>query len=868
MSMENDGCHRVPTRSRAPSGIPKTPTAEGQPVPSEQKRSPFTKSAAPVLSAKKPTPMQSSHVSPQTAERAHLIEKFNFENFAYSKNSNSTTSKLPVISRPAQTRVEVSATAPLQRPVTPVPAQTRVEDIASNPTAARVRITFEVIFHDDTDALRVCIRHARSCKQQDAPTMSAKIVPDAVLVGLIAKVTEKSFSNQKRSGFLHHCKVSFIGDAVERFHFPLQQYASICKVIADFEASHGRSLANVEFKMLPQHITEEVERLLSAQARSSAGNLQSSEAGAMHGGSTTGLSQEASQRADALPFNLPRGLFNVLLPYQKQALDFAINTCDGRVYIADDMGLGKTLEAISLSLHYSAHWPLLVITPSSLKHQWKNELEKWIPVLQTGGAENSKKKGVRLSMDQEKIAIIEKAADFSACVERETGKLPGRVLVYIISYSLASTLTKELTRAAFDIVICDEAHYLKGQDAKRSKAIKSIVANTSRIILLSGTPALSRPLELYQQLELLMRGKRALTFKAYGERYCTTDAISCEETMQSSKPSQKLQYARRFLSPKAQFSISQKDMYSGHSHLDELRWYLQRTVMIRRNKKEVLEQLLPQKKRSHILLKIEAAKKGPIKSEESAASIAPGLESWLAQPPAAPSPGPMEIPANTTVKKETVQLFYEASLMKVDAVCAYLAEYLQTCFVRPDDKVVIFAHHTEMLNRIESIINASRHGKGPGESQASFLGKQTAQYSYIRIDGTTPIATRAFLIECFQKQNAYKIALCSLLAVGVGVNFCAARTCIFAELYWTPAVLIQAEDRIHRLGQKGSSDENDGTAIYERSVEILYLIGQGTFDESLWSLVQKKFSIMSKMLENKNERMQYTMKDRKRIADS
>ena len=844
----------------------------------------YTKSAAPVISANQPHSIMSEahHPEVKPTKLHKLSPQAPPSSFSHSIPLTTCASNISSHSNFSPKTSGVYHPPAMAIQIQPIPNVPKVKN-------ARAHISFQAVFHNEVDAIRLCVAHCRSQNQQDSQNSFREThdseVSDSALVSLIDRITIDCIEETKRNAFLVHCRKAFIGDAFEHFHFDLPKYEVICSVIDEFLSKYARNISNLEVSFLPKHILHEINKILRCTAQSFRADVFHGECGALHGGKATGYSQEVIESSDHIPINVPRTLYNTLLPYQRQALVFAIGKCDGRVYIADDMGLGKTLEAISLSLHYSSHWPLLIITPSSLKHQWKAELEKWIPFLRLRPPNYNSEGNACIDpfMEDSKIAIIDKASDVTSHFDRESGKCKKNLLVYIISYSLASTLAKELKHASFDIAICDEAHYLKGQDAKRSKAIKEIVSGTARLILLSGTPALSRPLEMYQQLDLLLKGKQRISFKEYGERYCTADGDGINAS-NNTKPTQKLQYARRYLSPKIQYHISKKDMYSGHSNLDELRWFLQKTCLIRRTKNEVLSQMLPEKKRNHVILHISPEKRkefmkitSDCTASKSSTTNEQTLKTWLTQSSSDSSQN-AQLPEDVKIdqrKTETIQLFYETAMMKIDAVTSYLDEYLSHCFVRDTDKIVIFAHHNEMLNRIESTINSVRFGKD-SKAPASqslrsddfdpkvLISTEAAKFEYIRIDGATPILARANFIQRFQTQNTCKIALCSLLAVGVGVNFCAAKTCIFAELYWTPAVLIQAEDRIHRLGQKGGGDESDDTPIRDRSVEIQYLIAQGTFDDSLWPLVQKKFAIMSKMLENTRGKMLYTLKERKR----
>jgi SWI/SNF-related matrix-associated actin-dependent regulator 1 of chromatin subfamily A len=72
--------------------------------------------------------------------------------------------------------------------------------------------------------------------------------------------------------------------------------------------------------------------------------------------------------------------------------------------------------------------------------------------------------------------------------------------VVIVSFDLLQRRAEELARCNFKVVIIDESHHLKNFKTARTKAALPILQSSKRAILLSGTPALSRPIELYCQL--------------------------------------------------------------------------------------------------------------------------------------------------------------------------------------------------------------------------------------------------------------------------------------------------------------------------------------------------------------------------------
>ncbi|KAG9461632.1 hypothetical protein GDO78_016183 [Eleutherodactylus coqui] len=101
------------------------------------------------------------------------------------------------------------------------------------------------------------------------------------------------------------------------------------------------------------------------------------------------------------------------------------------------------------------------------------------------------------------------------------------------------------------------------------------------------------------------------------------------------------------------------------------------------------------------------------------------------------------------------------------------------------------------------------------------------QARYIRIDGSVPSAERIHLVHQFQNDPDTRVAILSIQAAGQGLTFTAAAHVVFAELYWDPGHIKQAEDRAHRIGQSSS-------------VHIHYLIAKGTLDTLMWGMLNRK----------------------------
>jgi hypothetical protein len=132
-------------------------------------------------------------------------------------------------------------------------------------------------------------------------------------------------------------------------------------------------------------------------------------------------------------------------------------------------------------------------------------------------------------------------------------------------------------------------------------------------------------------------------------------------------------------------------------------------------------------------------------------------------------------------------------------------------------KMLVFAHHLEVLDAMEAAVKA-------------FCGSGSC--AYMRIDGSTDQSKRAQMVNDFQQQDGIRVALLGITAMSTGVTLTAATTVVFAELHWTPGVMLQAEDRAHRIGQCCC-------------VNVKYVVCKGTADDFMWTAFKRRLSVVS-----------------------
>jgi len=147
--------------------------------------------------------------------------------------------------------------------------------------------------------------------------------------------------------------------------------------------------------------------------------------------------------------------------------------------LADDMGLGKTLQTITLLLAQAHKGPSLIVVPSSVIYNWRNEIRKFAPSLH--------------------VSLLNKSAKRDQMIRiADVGE------VVITSYGLVHTNREAFNEKTWNILVLDEAHVIKNRTSKMSKAVKQLQAKFT--LLLTGTPVQNHLAEIWNLFDIAVPG--------------------------------------------------------------------------------------------------------------------------------------------------------------------------------------------------------------------------------------------------------------------------------------------------------------------------------------------------------------------------
>lgn len=440
-----------------------------------------------------------------------------------------------------------------------------------------------------------------------------------------------------------------------------------------------------------------------------------------------------------------------MFPYQAEGALFAVTA--GRALIADEMGLGKTVQAIAAAELWRRHFAaqrVLIVCPMSLKAQWAHELQ-------------------RFSGDAARIVegtATERAAHYAA---------PDTIK--IASYD---SLTRDIDLANAwcpDVLIVDEAQRVKNWDTLAARALKRL--DSRYTVVLTGTPLENKLEELLSVVQLVDRHRLGPTWRFLHEHQLRDDA----------------------------------GRVIGYRQLDRIGETLA-PILIRRRKREVLEQL-PERRDRNLFVALAPLQRAL--HDEQADIVARIVARWRKQ----------------RRLSEADQKRLQAALQKMRMVCN--SSFLLDPDTEDGEKIpelLVWLQARLAEAGAKAVIFSAWLGTH------ALIGRELTRLGigHVHFNGSVTARERARRVEQFRTDPDCRVFL-GTDAGSVGLNLQhAASLIVNMDLPWNPAVLEQRIGRVYRLGQ-------------ERAVEVLNLIASASIEENMLGLLRFKRALFDGALE-------------------
>ena len=439
-----------------------------------------------------------------------------------------------------------------------------------------------------------------------------------------------------------------------------------------------------------------------------------------------------------------------LYNFQKEGLDFLLKS-SGNALLADEMGLGKTVETLAYLATEKQAYPALVIAPLVTLNNWQREIAKFLKRKSRNGK------------------IVENDIPSSTIIRKGKAAEIGKYDFYIINYELLYKRLDDLLKLDVKTIVCDEVQNLRSKTTKKYTAVKKLTSHESVKfrIGLSGTPIYNRGSEIWPIVDILRPGLLG-NYTEFCEYFCYVNENGKAIVLENKRES--------------------------------LRKQLQKYVMLRRKKSDVLKELKDKVRYKEV---IDADRNYYV---NELGKIWKKFEDEQKD-------AETKFDKSSSYQRAIQSERQAAGVAKVPHVINFVKNIMEI-----DESVVVFCHHRA--------IHQLLHEKLSEFSPVSIIGGQSDKFRQEQID-------------MFQNGQS-KLMIAGLRAGNVGINLTRAKYVIFAELDWSPAIHRQAEDRLHRIGQKNT-------------VFAYYLIGNGTLDDHVADILVDKSYEIDSIMDGTNE---------------
>jgi SWI/SNF-related matrix-associated actin-dependent regulator of chromatin subfamily A-like protein 1 len=427
--------------------------------------------------------------------------------------------------------------------------------------------------------------------------------------------------------------------------------------------------------------------------------------------------------------------------------------------LCDDPGLGKTLQTLAAMDELDIQ-RAVIVSPAGARRVWLNEIKRWFPTW-TG-----------------RIVIIEPGN-----VPKPQALDRPDVIVLVaydsLSTSGGSNWSGQLTRRHWDLLVIDEAHYLKNR-SNRTNAVygtkgdnQGLQASAKHVLLLTGTPTPNHAGELFNHCRALWpqvlrrpHEDRPMSEAEFQERFTTFRETKWGRQITGSGNTTML---RERMAP---YVLHR----SKRSVLPELPPVIVQDIPLGMSPAKVDEELEPE-------LRVLARNLARLSDQALYAALR-----------SASIDGSERLPLPTLRRR--------LGELKVTPTVEWVTERL-ACGVQ---KLLIFGWHTRTLELLTRLL---------------------AEYDPVLIIGDTSLAARANAIDRFQHRTSVRVFVGQILAAGTAITLTAANEVAILEPSWVPGENTQAIGRAHRLGQRDC-------------VIASYLYLPGTLDQRIMQVFRRK----------------------------
>ncbi|XP_068923329.1 DNA excision repair protein ERCC-6 isoform X1 [Petaurus breviceps papuanus] len=519
--------------------------------------------------------------------------------------------------------------------------------------------------------------------------------------------------------------------------------------------------------------------------------------------------EEESEESDAEfdeGFRVPGFLFKKLFKYQQTGVRWLweLHCQQAGGILGDEMGLGKTIQIIAFlaGLSYSkirtrgsnyrfeGLGPTLIVCPTTVMHQWVREFHTWWPPF--------------------RVAILHETGSYAnkkVKLIREIARCHG---ILITSYSYIRLMQDNINNHDWHYVILDEGHKIRNPNAAVTLACKQF--RTPHRIILSGSPMQNNLRELWSLFDFVFPGKLG-TLPVFMEQF------SVPITMGGYSNASPVQV---------------KTAYKCACVLrDAINPYL-----LRRMKSDVKMSLsLPDKNEQVLFCRLTDEQRKVyqnfIDSKEvyrilnGEMQVFSGLVALrkICNHPDLFSGGPKIIKGIPDDELEEADQFgYWKRSGKMIVV-----ESLLKIWHKQGHRVLLFSQSRQMLHLLEVFLRAR-------------------EYSYLKMDGTTTIASRQPLITRYNEDTSIFVFLLTTRVGGIGVNLTGANRVIIYDPDWNPSTDTQARERAWRIGQK-------------KQVTVYRLLTAGTIEEKIYHRQIFKQFLTNRILKDPKQRRFFKSND-------